>query len=104
MKRIPLNKLLQSFAACDQAVAWADARDWQAAWDECDRGDWLLWIAARLGVERRTVVWAACKCARLALRHIPNGEKRPLKAIQTAEAWCKGKATIEQVREARRDA
>ncbi len=40
------------------------------------------------------------QCARLALRHIPREETRPLKAIETAEAWTRGQATLEQVRKA----
>ena len=58
----------------------------------------MILFALCVGVLASLVVMAACKCARLALKHVQKGEDRPLKAIQTAEAWCKGKATIEQVR------
>jgi hypothetical protein len=60
----------------------------------------MLWICAKAGVDRKLVVFAACQCARLALKHVPKGEERPLKAIKTAEKWCKGKASIEEVRAA----
>ena len=46
------------------------------------------------------VVLAACQCARIALRHVNPGEKRPLEAIVTAEAWAHGEATLEQVQRA----
>lgn len=49
-------------------------------------------------VDRHLVVRAACACARTALQHVPDGEDRPRIAIETAEAWCRGEATSEQVR------
>jgi hypothetical protein len=80
-------------------LTWASTQpSRKAAWARCERGDWMLWIAARLGVDRKLVVAAACACARLALPHVPAGEERPRIAIETAEAWCRGEATIEQVR------
>jgi len=87
---------------CEDAAVWVMDREGSAyaAWRACERGDWLLWIAARLGVDRRLVVRAACACARTALVHVPEGEHRPLRAIETAEAWCDGRATIAEVRAA----
>jgi hypothetical protein len=31
------------------------------------------------------------------LTHVPPGESRPLKAIEVAEAWCRGEASFEDV-------
>jgi hypothetical protein len=42
-------------------------------------------------------VWCACAVAREALRFVPEGELRPLRAIETAEAWVRGTATAAQV-------
>jgi hypothetical protein len=64
----------------------------------------MLWLAGRLvknDEDRKPIVLAACACARLALQYVPKGELRPLHAIETAEAWCRGEATIEEVRAAR---
>ena len=91
--------------ACHEAVAWAKRQPTYAkAWSSCRRADWLLWLAGRTDADRAAVVLAACACARTALPHVRAGELRPLRAIETAEAWCRGEATIEQVREARRAA
>jgi len=81
----------------------------ETAWAECPRADWLLWYAARkVGIEggptHQQVVLAACACARTSLRFVPAGEVRPLQAIETAEGWCRGEATIDDVREAARAA
>ena len=68
-------------------------------------GDWMLWLVEKLSgkpesEKRKKLVLAACECARLSLKYVPNGEERPLKAIETAEKWAKGKATIDEVRSA----
>ena len=55
--------------ACPEAIDYA--RDHTgtpcALWRACDRGDWLLWLADRVDVDRRFIVRAACACARTAL-------------------------------------
>jgi hypothetical protein len=60
----------------------------------------MLRKAGEIGVPRKLLVAAACECARLALKFVPEGEERPRKAIEVAEAWCRGEATPEQVKEA----
>jgi hypothetical protein len=94
--------IMKDTGACADAVAWVAAHGGtpRRIWSDCPRGDWMLWLAAKRGVDRKLVVTAVCKCARLALKHVPAGETRPLKAIEAAEAWVRGEATIEQVRAA----
>ena len=95
---VTLTDLLRSFSACDDAVDWAETQpDLETAWRDCERGDWLLWIAARLAVDRKLIVIAACQCARMALHWLPAGEERPLIAIEAAEAWVRGEATNDEV-------
>jgi hypothetical protein len=94
--------------ACKEAVEFAAKfPTLQAAWDACDRGDWLLWLLGRLsgppGSEsRRKLVLAACACARLALPHVKAGEDRPRLAIETAERWARQEdgVTLDMVRSA----
>ena len=104
MNNQQLVAFLKKNLACRPALEWLQARTLAEAWEQSERGDWLLWLAAKAGVDRRRLVMAACACARLALVHVPPGEERPRVAIETAEAWCRGEATIEQVKEARRNA
>ena len=90
---------LTRLRACDEAVEWAqNYKTFPAAWEACKRGDWMLWLAARSGVDRKALVLAACACARPALKYVPKGEKRPRIAIETAERWARGEATIEDLR------
>jgi hypothetical protein len=94
-----LRDRLVKMGACEDAVAWVGDRDITAAWAECDRADWMLWLAGRV-VARPLVVLAACACARTALRYVLAGEDRPRVAIETAERWARGEATIAEVRSA----
>ena len=94
------QRLLTKLGACAEARHAADGKSLREAWTTCERGDWLLWLAAKIDIDRKIIVRAACDCARTALKYVKEGETRPLKAIETAEAWCEGKATIEEVRAA----
>ena len=85
----PINEM----GACSEAIKWLGDYDNLAdAWAVCERGDWMLWLLGKLSGEpesdsRRKLVLCACKCARVALPYVQAGEERPLKAIETAEAW-----------------
>ena len=102
---------LRSLNACPSAVGYADKFDTlEEAWNACERGDWMLWLVGKLtGGEvgsdsRKKLVGVSCKCARLALPYVSEGETRPLMAIETCEAYTRGEATIDQVVSAARAA
>lgn len=86
--------------ACLEAKEWVGRRSLRCAWRKCEYGDWMLWLAAKANVDRRVLVFAACQCARLSLHHVPKDERRPLRAIETAEAWCQKKATSKKAQKA----
>ena len=92
--------ILTELGACPGAVKWAGRKTHKRAWETCKQGDWLLWIAGSLDIDRKLLVLAACACVRRALKYIPAGEDRPRIAIETAEARTRGEATIDQVRTA----
>jgi len=92
--------LLKELHACNVAVAWFDSRNPHRAWRECKRGDWMLWLAARLNIDRKLIVTAACDCVELSLRFVTAGEARPNEAINVTRRWLAGKATREEVRAA----
>jgi len=87
---------LTDMGACNAGMEYIRShRTMQEAWDKCERGDWMLWLLGRLAgppesKSRKKLVLAACACARLSLRHAPADEKRPLAAIEMAEAWARG--------------
>ena len=99
---------LKKLNACPEAVGWADQfPSFQKAWDNCEHGDWMLWLLGKQVDEpgtksRKKLVLTSCKCARLSLKYIPKDEKRPIKAIQTAEKYAKGigGVTLQDVKDA----
>jgi hypothetical protein len=100
-----LQRLLKSLGACEEAVEFARGKSLAEAWEKCERADWMLWLLGKqIGKkgwpDRKMLVLLACLCAETSLKFIPTGEERPRKAIETARAWCEGKATLEEIRAA----
>lgn len=97
-----LRNQLIALGACQDAIDWVGNRDLAAAWAECSRGDWMLWLLGMLPTTPRpTLVLAACECARLSLHKVPAGEDRPRLAIEAAEDWARGGLkTLQQVQAA----
>ncbi|MBX3262430.1 MAG: hypothetical protein KF782_22310 [Labilithrix sp.] len=62
----PIDWLRSAGAQGDVIDGLARLTTWRAVYDECPRGDWLLAIAERLGVEHVALVRAAIACARVA--------------------------------------
>jgi hypothetical protein len=71
------------------------ARDWRSLWRDCPRGDWLLGIATRLGVDHVALVRAAIGCARTALDRYEGTEAETV--LEIAARWCDGMASAEDV-------
>lgn len=57
------EQILKQLHACEEAVIWANNRPINQVIAECDRGDWLLWLAQMLGVDKRKLTLAKGKCA-----------------------------------------
>ncbi len=83
---------LEEHGAHHDVVSWARpfGAEWERAWRECPRGDWLLGLAARREVDRRALVRAARACAELALEYVPDDEARPRDALAAIERWLGG--------------
>ena len=93
---------LKKLGDCSEAIKAARKYTTsQKLWDDCGRGDWMLWLIARTQHDRKQLVLAACACARLSLKYVPAGEDRPRIAIETAEKWARDEgATLDDVRAA----
>jgi hypothetical protein len=103
------SALLVELNACYEAQEWAKDKSLAVVWKTCKRGDWLLWLCGKMADKphwptHKEVVLAACDCAELALKHVPEGENRPRKCIEVVRAWAAGTATLDEVRTARRAA
>jgi hypothetical protein len=108
MKTKLYNYLLKDCVCSPASIDWIDKEsinDPQVAWDTCQNGSALLWIAMNhLGKpgwpNLQGLVLAACDCVEVSLPLIPYTENRPRIAIETARRWAEGRATLEECREA----
>jgi len=94
---------LMEMGAYSDAVEWASAGGYKTpeeAWAACDRADWMLWYAERIGVDHKLCILAACDLARTVLHVVPEDVDAPSVAIETTEAWARGEASIDRVRKA----
>lgn len=69
------------------------ASDWPTLWNQCPRGDWLLGIAVKLGVEHRLATRAAIGCAKVSAElasGVPVIAQAFARALAAAEAWANG--------------
>ena len=94
---MPAEEILRHMRACPGFIAWVDSRTITATWEDCPCADWMLWFAAEIGIDRKLIVLAACDCARTVLPVVPAGDVRPVRVIEIAEAWTRGKASLDNV-------
>jgi len=83
-----LKQKLIGLDACDDAIAWVGDRDLPAAWNECERGDWMIWLASRSGVDLRTLTAAKAACAEYARPYMKD--ERSIAALDAAHAFGRG--------------
>jgi hypothetical protein len=88
---------LRKHDACSEGYAWAvsTCSTMQDVWDTA-QPEWLIWVATRPGVlDDITLRRFACWCARQ-VWHLLTDE-RSRHAVETAERFCDGKATLEEL-------
>jgi hypothetical protein len=87
-KRIDISQ----FSPCSEGQKYYDSKATAAeAWRDCERGDWMLWIAHKLDIDRRTLTRAKALCANT-VRHLMK-DKRSTDAIDAALLYADGKIT-----------
>jgi len=101
-----LNQAVAHLDPCPDAVSWLETQDsQQGAWENCERGDWMLTIFKDTSNEckwrddRKQLVLCVCECARLALPYA--SDVLPLRCIETTEAWARGEMDHKYVESAR---
>src|SRR5438132_6042375 len=96
----PLQELLEERHACADAAAWASQHETAAAaWEACERADWMIWGLDQIGYGDGTLRLFACWCARLTpladgrTAWDPLTEERSRAAVEVAERYARGEAT-----------
>jgi len=92
------KEYLKSVDACQSAIDWAGDKPVEQVVAECHRGDWLLWLAQKCGVELQPLTLAKGHCANT-VRHLMTDESS-LKAVDVAIAFGEGRATRQELDDA----
>jgi hypothetical protein len=87
---------LENLEACRESIEYVQTqKSARAAWMNCSRGDWMLWIAKRLNVDDKKLTLAKAKCAEQA-RHLMK-DKRSLDALDACYRYANGEITGEEL-------
>ena len=92
MKTIKLKKL----SACREAVKWVKTQKSPTeAWQNCERGDWMLWLAKRIKVDDKKLTMAKAMCAKQ-VSHLMK-DQRSKDALQACFDYVNGKITRKEL-------
>lgn len=89
---------LENKKACQESIIWIEENNIQSleeAWNACEQGDWLLWMAKKLGVDKRKLALCGALCAHTVVQYMQDPRSR--NAVRIAFLWGRGKATDEQL-------
>jgi hypothetical protein len=83
-----LQQHLTSIGACSDAIRWAGSRTPQAAWNETDRPDWLIWWRLRVHkTDRAAVLRVIVPLLREHTLPLCRQQDRAVSALDAAEKW-----------------
>jgi len=91
------HDLLIELNACEDAVRWAGDMTIEEVVKTCHRGDWMLWLAARIQIDHRKLTLAKAYCVNT-VRHMMKDE-RSIKAVDTAIAYGEGEETEQDLKQ-----
>jgi hypothetical protein len=87
---------IEKFSPCSEALNFYNSFETAAeAWEKCERGDWMLWIASKLQVDVKKLVLAKALCANT-VRNLMR-DKRSKEAVYVALRFGRGKATNKEL-------
>ena len=90
------TKRLCKFSPCREAVEYMSTqKNSTLAWQNCERGDWMLWIAKKLNVDDKKLTMAKAMCAKQ-VEHLMK-DQRSKDALQACFDYVNGKITREQL-------
>ena len=87
---------LKKLSACEDAREWVTTqKNYKEAWQNCERGDWMLWLAKKLKVDDRKLTLAKFKCANQ-VRHLMK-DQRSIAALDAAEKYGNGEISRDEL-------
>jgi len=87
---------LEKLRACREAIEWVKTcKSPEDAWNNCSRGDWMLWLAKKLDVDDRKLTLAKVRCAEQ-VKHLMK-DQRSLDALDACFRYAKGELTRDEL-------
>ena len=87
---------LEKLHACREAKEWVKTqKNPEEAWKNCERGDWMLWLAKILNVYNKKLTMAKAMCVKQ-VEHLMK-DKRSKDALQACFDYANGKITREDL-------
>ena len=92
-----VHTILKKLKACEPAIEWAKKYDTiEEIVANVNRGDWLLWLGTELDLPLQEMTLVRARCAKTVIHLIKD--KRIRKAVDVAEKFGLGEATLEELR------
>lgn len=93
---------IEKYRPCTEAVEFRrQHKSFKNAWNNCPRGDWMLWIAQRTGVDEKLLIKAKALCAKTVIHLMKDDHSKA--AVQAALDYSDGKITKKELKNAAAD-
>ena len=87
---------IERFNPCKEAIYFRNKYpDFKSAWNNCPRGDWMLWLAEKLNVDDKKLTLAKGLCAKTVIYLMKDDRSKT--AVEIAIKYGKGKASKEEL-------
>ena len=91
-----LRTYLEQHNACDESLEWLGNRNVEQCINECERGDWLLWLERSLVIlDKRGRVRIGAMCADT-VKHLTD-DKRIYDCIDVCYSYAAGECTEDKL-------
>jgi hypothetical protein len=96
-------EVLENYKAGPEAIKWIGHKTTQDAWETCHRGDWMLWIASRLGVDRRKLYLCNAEIAYQIISYTDDRHSS-INGVRTAYEFGRGMISFKELIKTREEA
>jgi hypothetical protein len=107
------NAMLKQFSEiyakpCDTAIDWlhqqvSQGRTFAEMWQTCEHATWMLWLAARVGIDHKLLITVVCRVVRETRLYDGRtvwdllSDDRSRRAVETAEAYVWDEVALEDI-------
>ena len=89
------KELLLELNACESAIEWAQDMTIEQVVEQCHRGDWLLWLAKKIGLPLNKLTLAKARCAKTVI-HLMK-DQRSIDSVNVAERFGLDECTLDEL-------